>query len=136
MRVKRDGRAHSASGPRRAAPRTEEKAEDRILHVAAFDDPVRESDKLIELYHRLADARREVGEEAVPFHKFSELVKDQVKRLKQKGSPEVAFRVAVKDGKVNFTARALKGVKEKRRGDAGTALAPGRPGASLGSVRS
>jgi hypothetical protein len=24
----------------------------------------------------------------------------------------VAFRVAVKDGKVNFTARALKGVRE------------------------
>jgi hypothetical protein len=38
-------------------------------------------------------------------------VKDQVKRLKQKGSPEVAFRVAVKDGKVNFTARGLKGAK-------------------------
>jgi len=29
--------------------------------------------------------------------------------LKEKGSPEVAFRVAVKDGKVNFTARALRG---------------------------
>jgi hypothetical protein len=85
--------------------------EDRILHVAAFNDPVREVDKLVELYDRLADARREVGEEAVPFHKFSELVKDQVKRLKQKGSPEVAFRVAVKDGKVSFTARGLKGVK-------------------------
>ncbi len=89
----------------------EKPAEDRILHVAAFNDPVRESEKLIELYHRLADARREVGEEAVPFHKFSELVKDQVRRLKQKGSPEVAFRVAVKDGKVNFTARGLRGVK-------------------------
>jgi hypothetical protein len=87
-------------------------AEDRILHVAAFNDPIREADKLIELYDRLAEARREVGEEAVPFHKFSELVKDQVERLKQKGSPEVAFRVAVKDGKVNFTVRGLKGAKE------------------------
>ena len=29
--------------------------------------------------------------------------------MKQSGSPEVAFRVAVKDGKVNFTARGLKG---------------------------
>jgi hypothetical protein len=70
-------------------------------------------DKLHELYDRLADARREAGEEAVPFHKFADLVKDQVKRLKQSGSPEVAFRVAVKDGKVNFTARGLKGVTTK-----------------------
>jgi hypothetical protein len=35
-----------------------------------------------------------------------------VQKLKKGGSPEVAFRVAVKDGKVNFTARALKGVRE------------------------
>jgi hypothetical protein len=86
---------------------------DRILHVAAFREPGREMDKLQELYERLSDARREAGEEAVPFHKFTELVKDQVKKLKQSGSPEVAFRVAVKDGKVNFTARGLKGVTGK-----------------------
>jgi hypothetical protein len=113
LRAREEGRPGPFSQrPAAAATSPKEKAaEDRILHVAAFDDPVRESDKLIELYHRLADARREVGEEAVPFHKFSELVKDQVRRLKQKGSPEVAFRVAVKDGKVNFTARGLRGGK-------------------------
>ena len=48
----------------------------------------------------------------MPFHKFAELVKNQVQKLRQDGSPEVAFRVAVKDGKVNFTARALKGVTD------------------------
>jgi hypothetical protein len=113
LRAREEGRPGPfTQRPPAAAPGPKEKtAGDRILHVAAFDDPARESDKLIELYHRLADARREVGEEAVPFHKFSELVKDQVRRLKQKGSPEVAFRVAVKDGKVNFTARGLRGVK-------------------------
>jgi hypothetical protein len=112
LRAREEGRPGPfAQRPAPAAAVKEKPAEDRILHVAAFSDPVRESDKLIELYHRLADARREVGEEAVPFHKFSELVKDQVRRLKQKGSPEVAFRVAVKDGKVNFTARGLRGAK-------------------------
>ena len=80
--------------------------------MASFRDPVREIDKLTELYESLAEARREVGEEAVPFHKFAELVKSQVKKLRDTGSAEVAFRVAVKDGKVNFTARALKGVSE------------------------
>jgi len=32
--------------------------------------------------------------------------------VQQKGTPEVAFRVAVKHGKVAFTARAMKGMKE------------------------
>ena len=45
----------------------------------------------------------------MPFHKFADLVKSQVKKLKSSGTPEVAFRVAVKDGKVNFTARPMKG---------------------------
>jgi len=86
--------------------------EDRILHVSAFRDPVREIDKLTELYESLAEARRDVGEAAPPFHKFADLVKSQVKKLKQAGTAEVAFRVAVKDGKVSFTARALKGAGE------------------------
>ena len=86
--------------------------EDRILRVAAFKDPNREMEKLTELYESLAEARREVGEENVPFHKFADLVKGQVAQLRQGGSPEVAFRVAVKDGKVSFTARAMKGAKE------------------------
>jgi hypothetical protein len=85
---------------------------DKILHVASFKDPVQEVDKLRDLYHSLVEARHEIGEEAIPFHKFAELVKNQVKKLRQDGSPEVAFRVAVKDGKVNFTARALKGVTD------------------------
>ena len=60
----------------------------------------------------MMDARRQAGEEVVPFHKFAALVKDQVTKLRQSGSSEVAFRVAVKDGKVNFTVRGLKGAKD------------------------
>jgi hypothetical protein len=100
--------------PQKRAPLEPEKKrpEDRIVHVSSFRDPVREIDKLTDLYESLAEARREIGEDAPPFHKFAELVKSQVKKLRDSGSPEVAFRVAVKDGKVNFTARGLKGVKE------------------------
>ena len=72
---------------------------------------MREIDKLHELYESLAEARREVGEERVPFHKFAELVKTRSRSCARAAAPEVAFRVAVKDGKVNFTARALKGVE-------------------------
>ena len=114
LRAREEGRPGPfAQRPAAVESAAKEKGpQDRILHVAAFHDPTREMDKLHELYERLADARREAGEDAVPFHKFADLVKEQVKRLKQSGSPEVAFRVAVKDGKVNFTARGLKGATE------------------------
>jgi hypothetical protein len=110
LRAREEGRPGPFAA-RRQEPAAErgEAARDRILHVAAFSDPVHEMDKLEQLYERLVEARREVGDEAVPFHRFADLVKDQVRRLRQKGSPEVAFRVAVKDGKVSFTAKALRG---------------------------
>ena len=111
LRAREEGRpgpfAHKRSEEKKAPP----KAEDRILFVTAFKDPMKEMDKLHDLYDTLRDARQELGEENVPFHKFTELVKSQVAKLKQDGAPEVAFRVAVKNGKLNFTARGLKGAK-------------------------
>ena len=55
----------------------------------------------------------------MPFDKFASLVKTQVEKMKATGSPEVAFRVTVKDGKVNFTARALKGASDNAGGKTG-----------------
>ena len=87
------------------------KPEDKVLFVASFKDPMKEMDKLQDLYDTLRDAREERGEQAIPFHKFTEMVKAQVSKLKKDGAPEVAFRVSVKDGKLNFTARGLKSGK-------------------------
>ena len=112
LRAREEGRPGPFAIKRGPVEPEKKLPEDRILHVSSFRDPVREIDKLTELYESLAEARREVGEDAPPFHKFAELVKNQVKKLRDTGSPEVAFRVAVKDGKVNFTARGLKGVTE------------------------
>lgn len=113
LRAREEGRPGPFAQRPPAEKETKPKGpEDRILHVSSFRDPAREMDKLHDLYNSLAEARQEVGDEAVPFHKFVDLVKSQVKKLKATGTPEVAFRVAVKDGKVNFTARALKGVRE------------------------
>jgi hypothetical protein len=112
LRAREEGRAGPFAQKRTVVEPMKKGPEDRILHVSSFRDPVREIDKLTDLYESLAEARREIGEEAPPFHKFAELVKGQVKKLRDGGSPEVAFRVAVKDGKVNFTARGLKGVKD------------------------
>jgi hypothetical protein len=112
LRAREEGRAGPFAQKKTVVEPERKGPEDRILHVSSFRDPVREIDKLTDLYESLAAARREIGEEAPPFHKFAELVKGQVKKLRDGGSPEVAFRVAVKDGKVNFTARGLKGVKD------------------------
>ena len=112
LRAREEGRPGPFAKKHTPAEAAKKGPENRILHVSSFRDPVREIDKLTDLYESLAEARREVGEDAPPFHKFAELVKNQVKKLRDTGSPEVAFRVAVKDGKVNFTARGLKGVTE------------------------
>jgi hypothetical protein len=113
LRAREEGRAGPfPQKPKEQPAKTPKGPEDKILHVAAFRDPMHEMDKMHDLYNSLAEARRDIGEEAVPFHKFVELVKGQVTKLKSGGDQEVAFRVAVKDGKVNFTARALKGASE------------------------
>jgi hypothetical protein len=110
QRAREDGRPgpFAAPPPKRAPARTEPE-ESKIVHITAFKDPMREMDKVHALYDSLMEARRQLGEDVVPFHRFAALVKDQVTKLREAGTSEVAFRVAVKDGKVNFTARGLKG---------------------------
>lgn len=113
LRAREEGRAGPfARQPPPAAVVPDEPAGDTVLHVTSFSDPRKEMDKLHGLYESLMDARREVGESVVPFHKFANLVKEQVNQLRSGGNPEVAFRVAVKDGQVSLTARGLKGMSE------------------------
>jgi hypothetical protein len=110
QRAREEGRPGPFAQPLpKELPKKPEVPENRVLHVTAFKDPMREMDKLHSLYDTLMDARRQVGEDVVPFHKFAALVKDQVSKLRDTGSPEVAFRVSMKEGKVNFTVRAMKG---------------------------
>src|SRR6476646_2453715 len=87
LRAREEGRAGPFAPRSPAAPKGRPEA--KVLHVASFREPGSEMEKLHELYDRLAEARRTVGEEAVPFHKFADLVKNQVKKLKEQGSPEV-----------------------------------------------
>lgn len=113
QRAREEGRPGPfALPPPKAGKKKPEEPESKVLHVTAFRDPMREMDKLHSLYDSLMDARREAGDDVVPFHRFAALVKDQVGKLKEAGSPEVAFRVAMKNGKVNFTVRGMKGVEE------------------------
>jgi len=114
LRSREEGRAGPFALPQsKPQQQAKEKEPDaKVVHVAAFQDPMREMDKLHTLYDSLMDARREAGDDVVPFHRFAALVKDQVTKLKSEGSEKVAFRVAVVEGKVNFTARPVKGEGE------------------------
>jgi hypothetical protein len=112
LRAREEGRAGPFAQKPAEVAKPQPRTPDRILHVSLMTDPLHEMDKLHDLYDAVAEARREIGESTVPFHRFVDLVKSQVNKLKTSGSPDVAFRVSLKDGKVNFTARALKGVAE------------------------
>lgn len=103
LRAKEEGRAGPLGGTNARGARG-----DRVVHVSTFSNPAAETDKLRDLYNSVAEARREVGAENVPFDRFAQLVKHQVAKMKASGVDEVAFRVTVKDGKVNFTARPMK----------------------------
>jgi hypothetical protein len=114
LRSREEGRPGPYVQPRPVEEKPKKPAvDDRVVHVASFKDPLKEMDKLHALYDDLAEMRRQAGQDAIPFHKFADLVKTQVSQMKEKGTAEVAFRVAVKDGKVALTARALKGQGEK-----------------------
>ena len=125
MRAREEGRSGPLVRGRAAAgaPPEREARGDRVLHVAALADPVREDDKLHALYDSLMEARRSTGAEAVPYEKFAGMIRVQVDRLRSAGAAEVAFRVAVADGKVSLLARGTREAGVENTGGGG----PGGP---------
>ncbi|HTI37066.1 MAG TPA: MXAN_5187 C-terminal domain-containing protein [Vicinamibacterales bacterium] len=116
LRAREEGRPGPFAQRQPAKPDVDDRkapaADAKVVGVAAFSDPLREMDKLHALYDSLMEARRGVGESAVPFHKFAALVQERVGKLRRGDGSEVAFRVSVKDGKVSLTARGVKGAGE------------------------
>jgi hypothetical protein len=108
LRAREEGRPGPFVGARREAPARPVPPKDREVYATTLHDPVGEMDRLEHLYESLTEARRANGQDPVPFHKFADLVKTQVEKFRQTGSDEVAFRVALKEGKVSFTARPRK----------------------------
>jgi len=107
LRSREEGRPGPFAAPP-PKPVREQKPPAQVLHVTSFNDPMREMDKLHGLYDSLMDARREAGEDVVPFHRFAALVKDQVSKVQSGGAETVTFRVTKAEGKVGFTVRGLK----------------------------
>ena len=111
MRAREEGRAGPFS--RRPPPAAEVPPPASAAELPAapkrssfsFTDPLTEMDKLESLYEKLMDARREAGGTTVPFHKFANLVRGQVKKLRDSGYASVTFQVTEEHGQVSLTAR-------------------------------
>jgi hypothetical protein len=80
-------------------------AADRVVTVTGISDPSAQGDRLKALYKQLSDARREVGEKPLDYERFTAVVQAQVKKLGKEGR-EVAFKLAVKEGRVTLTANS------------------------------
>ena len=91
-----------------AAPPTlpPETPRDRVVTVTSISDPGSQADRLATLYEQMTAARREVGEKPVDYERFTAVVQAQVKKLGE-GGKEVAFRLAVKEGRVTLTAKPI-----------------------------
>jgi hypothetical protein len=119
LRAREEGRPGPFFKPSRAAqsaPSGEEPAPpaEKVVGSATVSDLARDSDSIEALYESLVAARKAVGtDEPFPFHRFAQIVKGQVSKLQKAGNRDVAFRVSVKDGKVAFTARGVKGPDEE-----------------------
>src|SRR5438034_9309102 len=87
LRAREEGRPGPFAHKRTPAEPEKKRQEDRILHVSSFRDPVREIDKLTELYESLAEARREVGQDAAPLHKLGGPGESQVPKPPKTGAP-------------------------------------------------
>lgn len=64
-------------------------------------------DRVKELYEQLAEAKKQVGEAPVDYDRVAALVRAQVSKFADEGS-NVAFKIALKDGKVSLTVKAEK----------------------------
>ena len=61
LRAREEGRSGPFAPPRPVDPAAGRSEDDRILHVTTMTDPLREMDKLHDLYDRLVEAKRDSG---------------------------------------------------------------------------
>jgi len=83
------------------------RAEAGVVKFGRSDDTSAEAARVKELYEKLAEAKKQVGEEPVAFERVAALVKAQVDKFADDGS-KVSFRIAMKDGKVSLTVKPEK----------------------------
>ena len=80
---------------------------ERELHVMSLQSRGAGTDQVKELYERLAEAKRAVGETPLAFDRVAALVNAQLQKHAERGE-DVAFRIAVKEGKVSLSVKPAK----------------------------
>lgn len=106
VRAREEGRA----GPfvRPVAPGVAPVSDEVVLSTP-ISDPSRQPEQLHDLYETMMEVRRAEGHDAVPFHKFASLVREQVRTLQERHpGNDVWFTVTRRDGKAHLTAQAVK----------------------------
>ena len=92
---------------RRSAQQTASaKADERVVKFKKAEAGA--DARVKELYEQLAAAKKQVGEEPVAYERVAALVKAQVTKFADDGT-NVAFKIALKDGKVSLTVKPEKG---------------------------
>lgn len=99
--------------PGTAAPSSRSRRPDGVVAEERFDGGSNDAARLRELHARLNQARTAAGEAAVPYERFETLVNSQLAKLGGQQATAVAFRVAVKEGKITVTARPVRGDGEE-----------------------
>ena len=114
LRSPREGRVRSStSATEKPAEATKEAERPHPARRGVQEPGAGRGQAARSLASSLVEARRSIGEDALPFHKFADLGEEPGQETAAKaGALKWRFGVAVKDGKVNFTARAMKGTKE------------------------
>lgn len=101
--------AQGADAHASAAERARESAEKNAEKVVKFGRADAAADARVkELYEQLAAAKKQVGEAPVAYERVAALVKAQVTKFADEGT-SVAFKIALKDGKVSLTVKPEKG---------------------------
>jgi hypothetical protein len=101
--------AQAAAPQASAAERAREAAEKNAEKVVKFGRADGGADTRVkELYEQLAAAKKQVGEAPVAYERVAALVKAQVSKFGDDNT-NVAFKIALKDGKVSLTVKPEKG---------------------------
>lgn len=99
-----DSKTPAPAAQKAAADRAKEAAE----KVVKFNKTEAGADARVkELYEQLAAAKKQVGEQPVAYERVAALVKAQVSKFADDGT-NVAFKIALKDGKVSLTVKPEK----------------------------
>jgi hypothetical protein len=87
-----------------SVPKKDQAPDPNVVKITKDAKLTQDSDQVKQLFEKLAEEKKKVGEKPVAIDRLAALVKAQVDKFAAEGR-DVSFRIATKDGKVTLTAR-------------------------------